>query len=196
MMDMIPAVYTEILPIEKKAIFDCLDKLSDVPLTYVEIGVLFGGTFRKVLDHLKNKKVDNYKCIAVDLFEDFVCKDDNTHGGDSCQREKLQDALEALGHTNFSLLKGDSQTVIPTIDKFDNGVVFIDANHTYKACLADFEAINEKICSGFILFHDCQMRHHWPDGGPDRVVDEIIKKCENLSLVEYYGSVAVIAKRQ
>lgn len=122
------------------------------PIHYVEIGVLYGGLFKNVLRQF-HKKI---KPIGIDLFEDFVVSDDNTHGGNVTRLDLLEEILKQDGFTNFTLIKGDSAQIVPTIPYMEICCCFIDGNHSYKGCKADFENIYERMDRGFILLHDSQ----------------------------------------
>jgi hypothetical protein len=153
-------------------IWDALATMRErewTPITYVEIGVLYGGVFRRALEKLRGIHDFAY---GVDLFEDFetVATEDNTHAGNVCKLIELQRALHERGLFNFNLKKGDSAEVVPTLGRFPYGIVVIDGNHTYDATLVDFKNAFRLIEKGFIFFHDTD----WE--GPDRVTQEIVER--------------------
>jgi len=121
-------------------------------VNYIELGVWYGGTFNKVLTDCKHIKIN---AIGIDLFEDFeIINDGNTHYGDVANIKDITEKLTNNGHTNFKLIKGDTVKNINELPKMKNVVCFIDANHTYEAVKADFNAIRNKMENGFIILDD------------------------------------------
>jgi len=136
-------------------------------ITYLEIGVLLGGTFRNILPAIRKED----QAIGIDLFElfpQYTLK--QTHGGNYCTVEDLKIFLHNRHSYNFHLLRGDSKEVIPTLDTIPVGYAFIDANHTFEACSIDVLAVNKILQKGIIHLHDTNIRI----GGPLKVVDEVI----------------------
>jgi len=148
-------------PNERKAIIDVCHKLYDETkeeITYIEIGIWLGATFKEILEETKDIKL---KGIGVDLFEDFKIINDitkpslgNTHHGDVAKKEDVEKKLNSLGITNFKLLKGDTVEVINSFPVMKNVVCFIDANHTYEGVKNDFNAMFPKIKNGYVIFDD------------------------------------------
>jgi hypothetical protein len=156
------------------------------PITYIEIGVLYGGLFVQVLEKLKE---DEDIAFGIDLFEtfpDYVGQ--NTHGGNFCYEEDLDKALKSKGFTNYTLLKGDSKDQIHQIDKVENGIIVIDGNHTYQATKIDFENAMRIIKRGFIFFHDTDM------DGPQRVTNQIVEGKYGLTKVKEMRGSRLYAK--
>jgi len=148
---------------------DNIAKLQEThaSITYLEIGVLLGGTFRNILPVIRKDD----QAIGVDLFElfpQYTLK--QTHGGNYCTREDLVKFLVDMGLHNFILKCGDSKEVIPTLDPIPVGYAFIDANHTFEACGDDVLAVDKILQKGIIHLHDTNIRY----GGPLKVVDEVI----------------------
>jgi len=155
---------------------------------YGEIGVYFGGTFRKVLDFLKeNKKA--YHAYGFDLFEDLSSErfgDEQTHELynkwnilNVAFKEGLENKLDELGHTNFNLVKGSSEKTVCDIDKKFN-VFFIDGNHTYQQAKLDFNSVIKKCEAGSSIIFDNSssdmepdVRYVEKDGGPWKVCQEL-----------------------
>jgi predicted O-methyltransferase YrrM len=139
---------------------------------YLEIGVWAGSTIR----FLKNvTKTTHF--YGVDLFEDFVSANDNTHCSGTFQ---VNDVLDHIGRDRVSLIKGESSNTIPTLnEKFD--FIFIDGNHSYKATWEDFKLASSLLApNGQIGFHNCaaaldpDFEYICNDGGPWLVTQEII----------------------
>jgi hypothetical protein len=146
--------YSGALEREKQCIIKCIKELQTKSnnVYYIEVGVLYGGTFALILDVF----YPNITAIGIDLFEDFAPSDDNTHGGNVTQRDLLEKILKNKGFTNFHLIKGNSNIIIPQLPQMDYACTFIDGNHSYEGCLSDFDNIYKKINHGYILLHDSQ----------------------------------------
>lgn len=163
--------YTGVEYAEIDCIIRCINQLLRLydkifPIHYVEIGVLYGGLFKNILRQF-HKKINP---IGIDLFEDFVPHDGNTHGGNVTKMSLLEEILKQDGFTQFTLLKGDSTQVVPSIPYMEVCCCFIDGNHSYEGCKADFENIYERMDRGFILFHDSQFSE------VNQVIDEALTK--------------------
>lgn len=198
---------TDLTEVETQSIIDCLRQF-DCP-KYLEIGVYFGGTFVKILNYLKNNK-SSYTCVGVDLFEDIINEVDNynnrfkpgiesqTHvvlrlpheieGGklNTCVKNELKEKLLNNGCLNFELVKGYSDSVLPTLNqKFD--VMFIDGNHTYVQALKDFNnCYNLSKIGSYFIFHNTtekETRDAYHDGGPYKVCEEL----KSDKRLEYIG---------
>lgn len=137
---------------------------------YLEIGVWAGSTIRRLKSLTKTTHF-----VGVDLFEDFVSADDNTHCSGTFQ---MQDVLDHVEKDRVSLIKGDSSSVLTTLnEKFD--FIFIDGNHSYKATWSDFKLAQHLLApQGQIGFHNCSpcldFEYSINDGGPWMVTQELI----------------------
>jgi len=144
-------------------------------VNYLEIGVFGGGT----IYHLK-KHTQKTAFFGIDLFEDFVPVQENTHAGDTFRQ---QDVQEFLGD-EVILYKGFAEEIIPTLaPHFD--LVFIDGDHSYEATLLDFRNADKILRgNGYIAFHNAGALNEsdkWSDnryvldfdGGPWRVSEEL-----------------------
>lgn len=142
---------------------------------YLEVGVFGGGTIKFL-----EERTDKTLFTGIDLFEDYIPSDDNTHAGKSCSLADVQKLFD--GRVN--LIKGDSKTILPRLEKIGKSfdMIFIDGNHTYQATLNDFNhsipLINE---NGYIAFHNCSVgmspdhTYIMRDGGPWQVTQEILR---------------------
>jgi len=164
---------------ERNAIINACHNLYEETkeeITYIEIGIWLGATFKEILTETKDIKLTG---IGVDLFEDFKIINDiskpslgNTHHGDVAKKSDVEKKLNNLGITNFKLLKGDTLDVINTFSPMKNVVCFIDANHTYEGVKNDFNAMLPKIKNGYVIFDDMdwttikeffeEIRSHYP----------------------------------
>ena len=99
------------------------------PAIYVEIGARFGYVFNAIAPLVR-------KAIAVDIIK----------------MDKINKAL------NVYIYQMTSEQFYPYVKtwEFPIDLLFIDANHTAEAVLADFEALSPFVCpySGLILLHD------------------------------------------
>lgn len=163
---------TTSLPEQLQSIVSTVHKLSSETndkINYIEIGMKYGGSFRYVLDNTKNLVIEKY--YGFDLFEDFVVNQDNTHKGDVANMNDIKNKLESIGHSNFTLIKGDSLlTINEYLPKLDKIVAFIDGNHTYNAVKSDFNNIAKKSSSGSYFILDDT---NWP--GVRIFLNELLK---------------------
>lgn len=142
-------------------------------INYLEIGVAAGGT----LNILKFVS-ENTNFTGIDLFEDFVPNDDNTHIGKVRTLEKVNNNLGK----DVQLIKGESIKLLKEFKNNNNifDFIFIDANHTYAATNNDFNnAIPVLSNRGLVAFHNCSFGE-WPDqkyvlndGGPWKLTQEV-----------------------
>jgi hypothetical protein len=156
-------------------------------ITYIEIGIQFAGTFRKVLPLLRKKDY----AIGIDLFEELVhYTGAQTHGHFYSNYDDIIKLLDNLGFNRkqYLMLKGDSAQIIPTISMQEIAYTFIDANHTFEACKTDVIEINKKVNRGYFQIHDTNNKR-W---GTLRVSKEIAPKLnwklENTDHNSYYFS--------
>lgn len=158
---------------------------------YVEVGVYFGGHFKKVLEDLKSEVVS--LAIGIDLFEDIAYEIDDkniqshqifrgdqngigAHAGVNVAHvEKLQQILLDQGYKNFSLYKGCSDQTIRQLSFMPN-MFFIDGNHTYKQVSLDVEAAYTKSNKGtVIVLHNSSFDKDldYFGGGPYKLSEEM-----------------------
>lgn len=87
---------------------------------------------------------------------------------------------------------GESITVAATFDQ-PIGLLFIDAEHTYEACRADFEAWSPQVTEdGIIALHDYKAAGL---GGVKRFVDETLAASDRWKLDQVIGSLALLRMR-
>ena len=117
--------------------------------TYLEIGVLWGGSLSLVLQHERN-----CNHIGVDLFTNHNWE----HNDMNVVKENV-DRVNKHGH-DFNLIKGDccSYETLNTVKECTpNGIdlLFIDGDHSTPAVIRDFLAYKDFVNSGgFIVFDD------------------------------------------
>lgn len=182
---------------ELKKMCECLNEFESP--TYFEVGIYFGGTLRRVMDHLKSNHA-SYSVYGFDLFQDILkgSEEEQTHkilnrlkAINVAYIEELENYFNKSGYTNFKLIKGDSSQTVSDIDtKVD--VSFIDGNHTYKAVQKDFVACYEKSKLGSWLIFDNSTDNIEPDasyvkkdGGPWKLCQEL----KNDARFEFHGLV-------
>jgi len=79
--------------------------------------------------------------------------------------------MEVYGDGLVRECMGESVTVATSFDE-SIGLLFIDAEHTYEACRADFEAWSPRVAAnGVIALHDYKVEG---DGGVQRYIDEVL----------------------
>lgn len=158
---------------------------------YLEVGVYGGGTI-KYIKHIAS----GIDCTGIDLFEDFIANQDNTHQNTNYSLLEVQNFVG----NDIRLIKGDSQVILPELynnqEKFD--FIFIDGNHKYEATKIDYNnALKILNPNGFIALHNAST-YGYPDfdlyntidGGPWLVSLEIeigntmkcVSKIDRLSI--------------
>jgi hypothetical protein len=181
---------TDLTRLETEKLIECVRKTGEN--IYIEIGVFEGGTLKKVLEQTKAY------CIGVDLFEDFVVNNDNTHVTGTISRQSLREALEQhFRYTRFELFKLDSKVFFKSLvymsKNKETAVVFIDGNHKYQACMDDVMGALSLISKGYIILHNAS--NTWEpdtwyiaaDGGPYQVTQDLIARSAELRLT-YEGT--------
>jgi hypothetical protein len=150
----------------KNVIKELCKRLSDNntnnKVTYIEIGIWYGGTFKEILHYCTDNNL-NVHGIGIDFFEDFDLlngNDINTHVDSVITLESAKLEYEKEGLKNFTLLKGDSAKTLRSLELTENVVCFIDANHTYEAVKADFLAAESIMKNGYIILDDCNEDEH------------------------------------
>ena len=166
-----------VLPAEQTALLQVLRALEaeNEQVNYLEIGIFGGGT-----THFLKENTEKTAFFGVDLFEDFVLDEKNTHVGDVFRREDVQ---EFLGE-HVVLYKGTSEIVLPILPPmFD--LIFIDGDHSYEATMRDFLNASKILRgTGFLAFHNTgayKESDNWSDdryiqefdGGPWRVCEQL-----------------------
>ena len=188
---------TDLTTPEQMAVSQCVQTRAAIsPLIYIEIGVFMGGTFKAILEQTKNQ---NVHCWGLDLFEDQVDCDTNTHISGTCHKQVLEDDLKQCGYKHFDLIKGDSIDTLLGMKPIPNGVIFIDGNHTYKATMLDFLLANFIIQHGYFIFHNSTNTHQpdiqyvQRDGGPYLVIQHILQQT-NLEFIGLFDRNTVLKK--
>ncbi|GEM_PF-3273774 len=150
------------------------------PTTYLEIGVFWCGTFKKVLQARDAANLKT-RCIALDVWDEVLDATVNTHVSGWPNRKIVGCALEKNGLGNFELLAGLSSQAGDLIhDKID--FVFHDANHTYAAVKEDLELLHPLMSDGAMMLVHNAGKEYEPDktyfktdGGPYLAVMDLVK---------------------
>jgi hypothetical protein len=143
-----------------------------------------------------HSKID---AIGIDLFEDYREAHDRTHIGATANKQLLEEDLKAKGFSEFKLIKSESIDALLALKPIENAVVFIDGNHTFKACMLDFLCAYSKVERGDFIFHnssntwDIDIMYMQADGGPFKVIQDIVSTC-HVQLVARYDRNTVIRK--
>lgn len=158
-------------PHQLKYLLECIDKTSEVPGVYLEIGCAYGATtafLKKYMDRLGIK----HRYIAIDTFSGFT-DDDVEHEirirnksprmreiFSSNKREWVQHSLDIAGVREVELVERDCT-------KYDysslGGIAFclIDVD-LYKPVLATLEMIYRELSpGGIVVVDDCQPHDLW-----------------------------------
>jgi cephalosporin hydroxylase len=150
------------------------------PRTYVEVGVFWGGTFAKVLEHRDALSLQT-KCIGLDIWDELKDSAVNTHSSESPNREAVKRALVRRGLGNFELLTGLSSQAEDLI-KQKADFLFHDANHTYAAVREDLERFYPLLSEGAtVMVHNASKdfepdkKYYETDGGPYQAVMDLAK---------------------
>lgn len=159
------------------------------PRCYIEVGVGLFGTFSKVaaLTHALGLPCSLH---GIDAFGRLPrdCNGQNSHEGDVIHREDAQNFLSRAAFANACTLhRGDSAPILSGLLSSTKGprLVFIDGNHTYAGCHADFAAIEDTLEAGdIVVFHDSVPDQHPDYGrGPRGVVEDHVLTNRNFRLL-------------
>lgn len=148
---------------------------------YVEVGVGHLGTLLHIAARVKKSGLA-CRCIGIDAFGELPedVQGNNSHQGDVISLSDAENFLASRGLGEVvTLHQGDSAAVLDNILSPIKGtpkLIFIDANHTYEGCRADFEAADMHLRGGDILvFHDTLPAQHPDYGrGPRGVVEDCL----------------------
>ena len=172
---------------------------------YCEIGVYFGGNFKRVNEWLTNNK-ESFHMFGVDLFERLESEVQHTQTHDLYNKwnilnvafkDELDSALSKFGCANYSLHIGNSHATVRQLPKSCD-VFFIDGNHTYAQTLADAEScITVANNPAYLIFHNASNsikpdpQYVARDGGPWAVCN-ILKERKNVEYVKLVDRCAVL----
>lgn len=155
------------------------EMLEEVPkgASCCEIGVFALDLSRQILEIVQPSEL-----LLVDMFPAAMFSCDE-HGGNPRHLDGPTAFLDAVNfcaeNPAVHLLTGRSSSVIPTL-RPGLGFVYVDADHSYRGCLADLVASWEKLAPGGILAgHDYSLnearvvdRSHYAGFGVKQAVDE------------------------
>jgi cephalosporin hydroxylase len=161
------------------------------PEAYLEVGVFWGGTFRKILKQRDDLSLPT-KCLGLDIWDEVRDPTSNTHSSGCSSREAVRCALVKGGFKNFKLLSGSSSQVRDLVTcKID--FAFHDANHTYAAVKEDLEQLYPLMSDGATMAVHNAGREFEPDksyyktdGGPYQAVMDLVELGKwELKTLEY-----------
>lgn len=143
---------------------------------YVEVGVWRLGTLCAVAEATSAK----LRCIGIDAFGNLPrdINGSNSHQGDVVRlSEALQLLIDHGLNDRVKLIQGDSSVILPGVlaaIREEPKAVFIDGNHTYEGCQADFRVIDPYLAAkDFLVFHDALHNQHPDYGrGPRGVIED------------------------
>jgi len=115
--------------------------------TFVEVGVATGTYMEEVL------KTWPYDYVGVDRWRHVPGYDDSANVDQELQEKRYSQCIEIVKKhgQRASVLRLDSQTAAATYPDKSLSVVYIDAEHTFDAVLADIKAWAPKIQPGGLL---------------------------------------------
>lgn len=187
---------TDFTKLELSKLIEVVREVDQPTNCYVEIGVFRGGTFKTVLDNT----TDLY-CYGIDLFEDFIKNEDNTHITGTIHRIELdKELIKHVSYKRYQLNKEDSATSLRRME-LGCGVILIDGNHKFYATLMDFILSYTILDSGYILFHNASNTMYpdkdyiESDGGPYKVV-ELAKTFPKLTYIGTFDRLAIFKKEE
>ena len=194
---------SDLTEVEKNTITNFLSKFASP--TYCEVGVYFGGNFDHVLAWLINNK-ESFHCFGVDLFESLAAQSQENQTHDLynkwnilnvAYRDDLESALSSRSRENFTLLAGNSDTVVSNMQESCD-VYFLDGNHTYEQTMKDAEACIAKSKAGaYLIFHNASKnippddQYVKRDGGPYKVCKDLLTR-PNVEFVGLYDRCCVL----
>lgn len=146
---------------EANFLYDASQRLG--PGMYAELGTFKGRSALCIAGGIRDNNVDAH-LVTIDTF-DARAMTHKTHDS----QEEVQSLFEEKGVSSYiTVIKGFT---VPAAEQYlttEFNFIFIDADHSYEACKADFEAWSPLLKSGGeIAFHDS----HYD--GPGRVIDSI-----------------------
>jgi predicted O-methyltransferase YrrM len=138
-----------------------IDILTCLPpgLVVAEIGVAEGYYSTYLLDNLKPAKLHLIDPWAFQDISGYTIDRNNTSDaeGDRRHRAILDKFAEPIRNGQVEVHRSLSTTTAQTFPDEYFDLVFIDANHSYAACLEDLWAFDPKVKkTGFIMGHDYQ----------------------------------------
>lgn len=174
----IPLLKSDLTPAEIDVLLGSIRELK--PRRYLEVGVFWGGSFKRVLEERNALGLDT-ECIGLDLWDEIRDRSDNTHVSGRPNRRRVTEALTAAGLDRFTLLAGTSHDVQRLVEA-PVDLAFHDANHTYRAVVDDAELIGALMPRGALLLVHNASTDLMPDrlyveadGGPHRAVHDLAK---------------------
>ena len=180
---------TDLYPEETAMLLNAFEEAR--PLTYLEIGVFWGGTFRNVLQHRDALSLPT-KCYGIDIWDEIFDSSNTTHGTGQPIRALVRNALTKQNYDRFDLLTGLSLDVQKLISsKID--FAFHDANHTYAAVIEDLDLLHPLMSDdATLLVHNAgkefepDKTYYLSDGGPYRAIMDLVKLGKwELKALEY-----------
>lgn len=174
---------------------DALDELARLAATVppdhaiVEIGVFRGGSLRTMAE---NTTAPVYGIDAWGM--DELYKGDSGESGRKYNGDRdMQTAQKLVGHLdNVTLIRDYSTSAAADYHGPPIALLYIDAEHTYDAALADYRAWKHHLATEAVIAFD-DYTETFP--GVKRAVDEIIAT-DNLAPLEIHGGrLAVTRKR-
>ena len=142
-------------PVVQQFLYETAGRVG--PGNYVELGCYIGGSAIFIANGIKDSGVDAH-LITVDAFTGVTLK---PRFANTYSIESVRETFEVEGVSDLvTPVKGLTAEVAAAYQDKEFAFLFIDADHTYEGCKADFEAWSPLIKSGGeIAFHDNNLEY-------------------------------------
>ena len=155
----------------------------------VEIGVFRGGSLRTMAE---STTAPVYGIDAWGM-DDLYQGDSGESGGKYDGDQDMETARKLTEHLdNVTLVRDYSSCAAANYDGPPIGTLYIDAEHTYEAALADYRAWKQHLAPNAVVAFD-DYTETFP--GVKRAVDEIVAT-DNLAALKVHGGRLAVTRKQ
>jgi cephalosporin hydroxylase len=189
-------LWTDLTPGELDLLLSSVRDLR--PRVYLEVGVWWGGSFRRVLETRKSLGLST-ECIGIDVWDELQDAVPTTHVSAWPNRRRVTRALARRGLEPFTFLVGTCADLKRLLER-PVDLAFHDANHTYQAVHDDLEHLWHAMSPGATLLVHNTSEHMKPDfwyvakdGGPHLAIAEHVA-AGRWELLRYRERMAVLRK--
>ena len=169
------------------------------PKVYLEIGVYWAGTFRKILV-LRDLLGLSTRCIGLDVWDELCDPSPNTHESGWPNRLLVDKALRKRQFKNYELLTGLCQQ-LPEMVHSPIDFAFHDANHTYQAVYDELNCLHPLMTDSAIVAVHNASTEHYPDnmyvkndGGPYKAVADLIREGK-WDMINFRHRLAILKRK-
>jgi predicted O-methyltransferase YrrM len=140
---------------------------------YIDLGTYRGRSAACIADGIRRNNLPLTQVLTIDAFDNRAL---SSRFRDDLGLEDVEETLKQRELASYVLVyKGETGIVPGWIDRVR--FAFIDADHSYEGCLADWRAWRHHI-DGEVAFHDSHL------DGPARVLAEEMKHWEQVDRVD------------